>query len=220
VAAAVTQSALSRRVAGAWLVLLVLLVAIAILESGSWLATAPPERTGRVPVFRFTERDLGAVEVTWRGRAASLVREASGQWLRHDASHRHQDGSRDHVADPQAAETIAEQLAVTARMLADRRIVPERELDAYGLAKPELVIAFYARGDAGPAYARPLAVLYVGDLLPTRYAYYTLLDGEDEITLIPRYQIALLLALLFGEDEAPSPLPAPGEARAYRIFQG
>jgi hypothetical protein len=76
------------------------------------------------------------------------------------------------------------------------------------------MIAFYGRNGDRTDYARPLDVLYVGDLLPTDYAYYAMRDGDDQLSLIPRYQVALLLALAFGPDRAPTPLPVlQGSAR-------
>ena len=312
-----TRRRRSRRVTAAWSLLLALAALIVAIEGTSLFSAAPPERTGRVPVFGFTEPDLGAVEVVWQGRTASIVRDPSGLWLRREHGHghadehrhtdgaghahgtggarghhhtdgtgdadghRHSDGTGDahghrhadgtgdadghphtdgtgdahghrhtdgtgdahghrhadgvghgdthgheaghrhdgaagggHAgvpeprADPAASREIAETLAAAARMLADRRIGVERGLDAYGLAKPPIMVAFYPRGEDGPDYARPLDVLYVGDLLTTEYTYYALRDGDREISLIPRYQIALLLALAFGEENAPSPLPA------------
>lgn len=205
-------TALSRRVVYVWLLLLALGVLIAAVEGTALFTSPPPERTGRFPVFTFGEDELGAVEAIWQGRTATVVRDPGGLWLRHDGSHRHGTGSSDaggeHRPDPQHSRAIAEQLAVSARMLADRRMLPDRSLDAYGLVKPQLMLAFYARKGNAVDYTRPLDVLYVGDMLTTGYSYYTMRDGDREVTLIPRYQIALLLALLFGEDAAPSPLPA------------
>jgi hypothetical protein len=209
VAAAVSASA-SRRTLLVWLLLGVLLAIIAVLEGTDLMRSSPTVKTGRIPVFQFSEADLGAVEAIWQGRGANLVRAAGGQWLRHDSSHRH-DGSTaspEHQPSPEDAARIASQLDVTARMLADRRVSPERALEAYGLARPALMLAFYPRGTTGADYARPLSVLYVGDQLPTGYSYYAMLDGERDLTLIPRYQIALLLALLYGEAAAPTPLPS------------
>jgi hypothetical protein len=100
---------------------------------------------------------------------------------------------------------MAERIDLMARMLADRRVKPAQSLDHYGLSNPQTMIAFYGR--QGAAAAQTLAVLYIGDLLPTRYAYYAMRPGDRELSLIPRYYIALLLALAFGEDQAPTPLP-------------
>lgn len=200
----------SRRTVVVWGLLAILAGLIAVIEGTDLFRTTPPPRTGRVPVFHFTEAALGAVEAIWQGRSANLVRDAAGRWMRHDTGHRHGDGTApaEHRADPKESAHIASQLDVTARMLADRRIQPDRALDAYGLAQPALMSAFYPRGTSGPDYSRPLAVLYVGDQLPTGYSYYAVLDGERDVSLIPRYQISLLLALLYGEDAAPTPLPA------------
>ncbi len=94
-------------------------------------------------------------------------------------------------------------------MLADRRIKPEQSLDHYGLLNPQTIITFHSR--IRTRDAKPLAILHVGDLLPTQYAYYAMQPGDRELALIPRYYIALLLALAFGEDQAPTPLPVQAE---------
>ena len=44
-------------------------------------------------------------------------------------------------------------------------------------------------------------------MLPSRYTYYTLLDGDTELFLVPRYFVTMVLALAFGEDQIPTPLP-------------
>ena len=200
-----------------WSLLAVLLGAIALQEATGLFAPDPPQPpTGTIPRFAFGEPDLGQVEIIYRGRSAVLMRDPNGLWFQHGAGHRHAgaSGAADgatpddvHAGDPEQAAKIADQLAVTTRMLADRRVDPEQGLDAYGLFDPQAVVLFYGRRGDQPDYARPLDVLYVGDLLPTEYAYYTMRDGDDALFLIPRYQIALMLALAFGEGQAPSLLP-------------
>lgn len=200
-----------------WLLLLTLVGAIAVQEGTDLFAPEPaPAHTGRVPMFDFGEPDLAQVEILYQGQSATLMRDPGGQWFQHQGGHHHTGAAEGetapvpgdvHVAEPGRAAEIARQLAVTARMLADRRVEPERDLEAYGLLDPQAMIAFYGRDGERTDYARPLDVLYVGDLLPSDYAYYAIRDGDDELSLIPRYQIALLLALAFGEDRAPTPLP-------------
>jgi hypothetical protein len=213
-----------RRLLIVWLLLLALVGAIAVHEGTDLFAPEPaPARTGRVPMFDFGEPDLAQVEILYRGQSATLMRDPSGQWFQHQGEHQHTGAAESetaaapgdaHVADPTRAAEIAQQLAVTARMLADRRVEPEQELKAYGLLDPQAMIAFYGRNGDRTDYARPLDVLYVGDLLPTDYAYYGMRDGDDQLSLIPRYQVALLLALAFGPDRAPTPLPVlQGSAR-------
>jgi len=199
-----------------WALFAVLVGAIVVVETTDILEPAPPAPTGSLPMFEFTEADLGAVEVIYRGRLGTLMRDAEGQWFRHDASHSHSDGAaadaapeetETHRSDPKAAAEVADQLAVTARMLADRRVPLEQGPAAYGLANPEVMIAFYRRGADGADYSRPLEVLYVGDLLAAGYTYYTRREHDRELSLIPRYQVALLLAQIFGADQAPTPMP-------------
>ena len=206
---------LTRRQLVVWLMMSALVGVIVVLEFTDVLEPGPPPQTGRIPMFRFGEPDLGGMEVIYQGRSAVLMRDAHGRWFEHDASHRHgdADGGAEavpgdvHEADPERSAEIAEQLALTARMLVDRRVKPELSLDEYGLASPRAMMVFYGRTEDGVDYARPLEVLYIGDFLPGEYTYYAMRDGDEELSLIPRYYIALLLALVFGEDQAPTPLP-------------
>jgi hypothetical protein len=210
-----------RRLSIVWLLFAILLAVVMVHEVTDIFEPAPPPHTGRLPMFAFHEPELSRVEVRHQGNATALMRDATGAWFHHSASHDHHHyhggGHGDHehanAYNPQAAApipsstAIAERIELMARMLADRRVKPEQSLDHYGLTNPQTIIAFYGRKDADAA--QPLAVLYVGDLLPTQYAYYTMRPGDRELSLIPRYYIALLLALAFGEDQAPTPLPLP-----------
>ena len=47
-------------------------------------------------------------------------------------------------------------------------------LDAYGLQNPEIIFPFYPHETDKPDSLEPLETLYVGDMLPSRYTYYTL----------------------------------------------
>ena len=70
------------------------------------------------------------------------------------------------------------------------------------------MIAFYARAGNEADYGKLLDVLQVGDLAPDRYSYYVKLQSSRDIYLLPRYHVALLLAKLYGEENAPTALPA------------
>lgn len=202
------------RLVAVWLVLFGLIGVIMVLEGRDGPVTAP--RAKGVAMFGFEESELGALDVLYQGKFAIVMRDPGGGWFLHDSSHRHDAAAagtdpaapaETHRADPERAQKVAAQLAATARMRADRRIEPEQGLDAYGLTSPQVMIAFYGRAEDGPDYARPLDVLYVGDLLPTEFAYYARREGDKEISLVPRYYIALLLALIYGEDQAPALQP-------------
>ena len=199
-----------------WGLLVVLVGAIVLHEGTGLFDPEPPAPTGRIPMFAFTEPELGGVEVIYQGRQGALMRDPGGQWFLHDSSHSHSGAGtpgaqpaagETHLADPGRAAAITERLVVAARMLADRRVRPEGGLGDYGLANPETMIAFYGRTPDGADYSRPLEVLYVGDFLPGDYTYYAMRDGDQELSLIPRYFVAQLLATIYGEDQAPSLTP-------------
>lgn len=218
---------LSGRLIAVWLLFVTMAVTIGVLEYDSFVPKQHAHRSdaestnssgekarshgGRERVFRFSEPTLGAVEISFRGHRTTLMRDHQGLWFNHGDAHQHatqKDAqSGHHHSDGETAEAIRKQIDVSTRMLADRRIEPERVLQEYGLAAPTTTFTFYPRKGNEPDFAKPLSVLYVGDLLTTNYAYYTRIDGEQQITLIPRYQVALLLATAFGEDVAPAPLP-------------
>ena len=192
---------LRRRLYIVWLVLMILLTGIVLHEATDLFDPTPTPRAGRLPMFAFREPDLSRVQIIHQGRVAALRRDAAGMWLHSGTNAPH----------PSAA-AIAERLSLIARMLADRRVTPTQRLNHYGLNNPKTLIAFYGRQDAQAS--SPLATLYIGDLLPTQYAYYAMRPGDRELSLIPRYYIALLLALAFGEEQAPTPLPARNQVRS------
>ena len=213
-----TFQGLSRRTVVVWLALLVLVIALIQINDmpvevddghghGSSALDDLPE--GRFPVFAFSEAEIGSVTIVWKGRHVDFERGRNGGWEvgSHAAEHSHgptgHSHDHGHMPSPQVPPgDIAEQFAISARMLADRSIQPERALSEYGLEEPEIAFTFRDRLNRDP-----LAVMQVGDLLVNGYSYYAVLErGPSRILLIPRYQINLLLALAFG-DEAPPPLP-------------
>lgn len=221
----------SRRTVLVWVLLIVAVAALVQMDRvpteqydahdhGSEELDELPE--GRFRVFAFGERQIGSVTVAWKGRHVDFARDPNGRWAQvghshdesHDADgHRHDATGHVHEHGEQAAATpdaaqITEQFEISAKMLADRALQPDRPLTEYGLEEPDILLTFRDRlnGD-------PLAVLRVGDLLVTGYAYYTMLERRPgRLLLIPRYQINLLLALAFG-DQAPSLVPVREDAR-------
>ena len=208
---------------------------LALLLGGVWLqqradrrqpAVAEREAGSGHAMFDFSEADLSRIEVLYDGHHAELLRDRAGRWLLHDDSHRHAGADHDdahrraatdrdgahqpHRAGPTKAGTLAGQVALATRMRADQRLTPDRPLDAYGLTEPQAVVLFLGHGTAD-GDAPLLAELRVGDLLPTRFSYYVQRSGSPELWLVPRYHVALLLAAVFGEDHAPTPLPVEAE---------
>ena len=80
-------------------------------------------------------------------------------------------------------------------------------LDSFGLENPKIVFSFYSKEKNEAESLRLADILYVGDLLPSEYTYYTRKGGESDVYLVPRYFVALLLALAFGSDQVPSIRP-------------
>ncbi len=210
-----SAGAIRPRLVATWLVLFALVGAIVVADRTRVFDSDPPAHTGPIPVFNFTEADLGSVEVLYKGQFAALMRDPDGQWFQHDASHSHSGAAAGadeaHGADPARAAVIAEQVSVTARMIVERRVKAERGLDSYGLENPQIMIAFYGRAVGDDVPSR-LDVLYVGDLLPTQYTYYAKREGEGDLVLIPRHFVALLLGLMYGADQAPTARPPRPES--------
>jgi hypothetical protein len=207
-----------------WVVLGGLLAGIVVHEATDIFDPKPLLRTDSLPMFQFSEPELTRVDVMYQGQPATLMRHAAGDWFPHHGSHRHDHHhgetaagraesklAHSHAADHQQATEIAQRLALMSRMRADRRVRPEQDLKHYGLDNPQAIIAFYGRQGKGIEASQLLDVLSVGDLLPTQYAYYAMRAGDTELSLIPRYYIALLLASVFGAEHAPAPLPARDE---------
>lgn len=219
----VSGATVSRRVLLVWGLACVLGLLVVGVERGLFRSHHEHEAHGRQRVFGFSEYDLGAVEIRYGERRARFVRDGNGEWLRIGSALRHAHGATEHAHDhaepggslhhrhapPEEASTIREQLAVSVRMLADRQIEPTQPLASYGLAPPSAVFTFYGNSANGADPTVPLGRLEIGDRLTTDYSYYTRLADSTSLTLLPRYQVALLLALAFGEDVAPSPLPEP-----------
>jgi len=209
-----------RRLVVIWVVLGGLLAGIVVHEATDIFDPKPLPRTGSLPMFQFSEPELGRVDVMYKGQPATLMRNAAGDWFSHHGSHRHDHRygetitdqgeaklAHPHAADRQQATEIAQRLALMSRMRADRRVRPEQELEHYGLDNPQAIIAFYGRQGKGIDASQLLDVRSVGDLLPTQFAYYAMRAGDTKLSLMPRYYIALLLASVFGAEHAPAPLP-------------
>ena len=226
----------------AWSVFLVLGLGVIAHETTDIFQKEPPPKTGQLPMFSFSEQDLGRVEILFQGKSAFLQRNDQGNWFRHDSGHTHpvvdshsHTNSDNHHQEQGLSPEITKQLDITARMIADRKLFPEERadnhyhgtveqmheevnscpekmngclgLDRFGLENPEIIFSFYPKETNEAGSFKPLDILYVGDMLPSQYTYYALKDSDNEVYLIPRYSVTMLLAVTFGADEAPTPRP-------------
>ena len=154
----------------------------------------------------------------------------------HDGEHSHSAEElvgHDHGESDRSSE-IKEQIEITTRMIADRKLKVSKvksfsdsvaciedtvhshtteirddcvAIASWGLENPATVFGFYPTEQEGVNSTQPLGMLYVGDMLPSQYTYYTKKDGDNDVYLVPRYFIAMLLATAFGPDEVPSMRP-------------
>jgi hypothetical protein len=140
--------------------------------------------------------EIAAVEIVTGGRLSRFERDGTGRWLHHAHAHGPAAAGHAHVADTQAAERIAEALAMSARTKIERRLPfdPARRAE-FGLAFPPLILILY-----GSVTARPVLTVEIGDLAADTVSRYAYLPEHDVLVTIPDYQVANLreLAAAFG----------------------
>ena len=241
-----------------WIVFMVLGLGIIAHETTDIFQKQAAPKSGQLPMFSFSEKDIWRLEVIYQGRSAFFQRDDRGAWFLHDGNHTHTSTTFEtdlksethHRADPGSSSEIEKQIEMTARMIADRKMsaeenrldsrqngrdmaktTPERDtesnscikrnsgsgsmetendcasLDTFGLETPKIIFSFYPRETKDPSSLKPLEILYAGDLLPSKYTYYTMKEGDSSIYLVPRYFITMLLTVAFGEDQVPSAMP-------------
>ena len=195
-----------------WVVLGLLIAGIAVLEGPSLLETAPGDIPQQSRLFDFTEPELGGIQAVYARQIASLMREPSGLWYQHDASHTHvgagvaqstEEGDEKHEPNPDQSAAIAERLARATEILVTEPPGGRIDPAASGLARSETMIAFYGRGPDGVDSSEPISVLKIGHAEPASDAYFARLDGRSEIGLIRRDDLFALLEVVFGEDKVP-----------------
>jgi hypothetical protein len=143
------------------------------------------------PLYPVAPEQLAAVEIVTRGRLHRFERDAAGQWFHHGHAHAATDAGHAHVADPEAADRIAQALAMSARTKIERRLPfdPARRPE-YGLAYPPLILILYGSG-----HARPLLTVETGDLAADTISRYAYLPERARLVTIPDYQVVNLREL-------------------------
>ena len=180
---------LRQRAVVVWVVLAVLVGAIAVIERVGARAdravAADPNLLLPVPLDQ-----LGAIEVAHAGRSHRFERDAAGAWFYHGA-HTGAEAGHAHPADPAQSARIGAALAALGRAKVERRLPREGNARAFGLAAPQTVILLYR-----PKAAQPAAQLAVGDVAADTVSRYVEPVGSPEVVTIPAYQIDNLLALI------------------------
>jgi hypothetical protein len=190
-----------------WGLLAVLLGAIVAVEVSDREQTRTEERAqaGRDPraLVPVPLEEFGAVEIAHGGAVHRFERDASGAWFYHGA-HAPADASHTHQTHIEQANRIDKALGVFSRIRTERQFAPEKGLQEYGLATPQMVVLVYA-----PKQLQPLAQFAVGDKAPDGVSQYIMPVGGKSIVTIPTYQIDNLLGLLQAVSGAPAAGPPP-----------
>jgi hypothetical protein len=188
-----------------WAVLVVLVGAIAVLETLDRLhaATGEGERDARrllpVPVDQ-----LAALEVADAGRLHRFERDAGGRWFYHGV-HGAADAAHTHTPDPVLADRIARAVAAFGRTRIERQFSLDGDGGTYGLASPELVVLIYRASQS-----QPLAQYAVGGVAPDTASRYVMVVGRPGVVTIANYQIENLQSLV--QAATTSAGAAPGSA--------
>ena len=185
-----------------WMVLTAL-VAVIVGREIFEAPEPPPAPATTLTLLAFGEGDLGSVEVLNIDRRAALIRDATGIWFLHDATHSHAAGDQAasdeaHTSDPVVAVELGAAATAAANLSAKETLEPSRPLAEYGLANPKIIIAYYGRDGVEVDYRRPLATLYVGTQSPDRDTYFASIDDRPGIVLIVHDDVDRLLDLMFA----------------------
>ena len=152
--------------------------------------------------------EVGAIEVMRKGQLHRFEKDSAGTWFYHGQ----QDGpnAREHAhrADPLAANTIAQAIAMFSRTRKEQPIPLEPGKDEYGVSRPDILLMIYRAQKSDP-----VARFAVGVVSPDGYSRYILPVGAAEAVTIPEYQITNLMAMIDAVSKN-APAPAPAEASA------
>ena len=179
-----------RGLVAVWVVLGVLVAAIAALEIADRRRATPGGESDARRLLPVPVEELGAIEIADRGRLHRFERDAAGAWFYHGA-HGAAEGAHTHAGDPALAARIDRALAALGRTRIERRFTLDRNGAAYGLTPPEIVVLLYR-----PRQAQPLAQYAVGAIAPDTLSRYVMVVGRPEVVTIPNYQIENLQSLI------------------------
>jgi hypothetical protein len=207
VEAALSTGRIRSRLLIIWGVLVALIVLIVVVEQTSVGRVRSTGETASDPrlLVPVPVAQLGAIEVIDAGTVHRFERDAAGAWFYHGV-HDASAAAHTHSADPSAAARIDRAVAAFGRTRIERRVGRERDVGAYGVTAPKVVILLYR-----PGATQPLAQYAVGDLAPdTVSRYVDVVGGASGVVTIPNYQIDNLLALVDSVAGSPNPRASAG----------
>jgi hypothetical protein len=176
-----------------WAVLIALVGLIVVIEQTAAGRARSTGGRGSDPrlLLPVSVEQLGALEVIDAGTSHRFERDASGVWFYHGV-HGASEVAHTHATDPSAAARIERAVTAFGRTRIERRVGRERDVAAYGVAAPRVVILLYR-----PGATQPLVQYAVGDVAPdTVSRYVDVVGGAPGVVTIPNYQIDNLLTLV------------------------
>ena len=181
------------RLIAVWGLLALLIIAIVVIEARD-RAAAPsagsrPARDSRLLV-PIPIDEVGAIEIAYGGALHRFERDPSGAWFYHGA-HAPAQAGHAHQVDAVMADKIAKAFSGFDRARIERQFPPEKGLEAYGVAKPQMIVLVYRPNDL-----QPLAQYAVGDIAPDRFSRYMMVIGSPVISTVANYQIDNLTGLI------------------------
>ena len=192
-----------------WITVLALAALIFVKERQ--LAKSEEEPEGNRPkwLIPIALEEIGAIEVMRKGQLHRFERDDKGIWFYHGQQDVANAAEHAHRADPLAANTIAQAVAMFSRTRKEQPIPLQPGKDEYGVSRPDILIMVY-----NPKKSEPVARYSVGIVSPNGYCRYVLPVGATEAVTIPEYQITNLMAMIDAVSKNPLPTSqAPSKKR-------
>jgi hypothetical protein len=183
-----------------WITVLALAALIFVKERQ--LAKSEEEPEGNRPkwLIPIALEEIGAIEVMRKGQLHRFERDDKGIWFYHGQQDVANAAEHAHRADPLAANTIAQAVAMFSRTRKEQPIPLQPGKDEYGVSRPDILIMVY-----NPKKSEPVARFSVGIVSPNGYSRYVLAVGANEAVTIPEYQITNLMAMIDAVSKNPLP---------------
>ena len=192
-----------------WITVLALAALIFVKERQLAKSEEEPDSNRPKWLIPIALEEIGAIEVMRKGQLHRFERDDKGIWFYHGQQDVANAAEHAHRADPLAANTIAQAVAMFSRTRKEQPIPLQPGKDEYGVSRPDILIMVYS-----PKKSEPVARFSVGIVSPNGYSRYVLAVGANEAVTIPEYQITNLMAMIDAVSKNPLPTSqAPSKKR-------
>ncbi len=167
--------------------------AIAVVGAGALAYTAlAPNDAAQRRLLPMAPAEISALEIVIDGQLHRFDRDADRAWYYHRHRQPNTDGSPErHVADPDVAATITAALDRFSRATIESTVAVGAPGEAYGVTRPQVIVALYAADEARPAIR-----LMIGDPVPNKPNRYLLIQDYATIVTIPERHVTDLTDLV------------------------